>query len=173
MGDPNNEPCCETLTVLTRSEAETVRLGRAVGQALKPRDVVLLSGELGAGKTRFVEGMARGIESPSETRSPTFVLVNEYAGRLLLAHCDLFRLSGPEETAELGLDDYLDRDAALAVEWPERARGEFPVEALEMQITFGESPDDRVFNVIARGESPRRLLAAMRVATEQHAGTGR
>ena len=164
--DSRKEPSRETLTVLTRSEAETVGLGLSVGQALKSRDVVLLSGELGAGKTRFVEGMSRGIEAPGETRSPTFVLVNEYAGRLMLAHCDLYRLSGPEEVAELGLDDYLSRDAAMAVEWPERARGEFPADALEIEITFGDAPDDRLFTATARGEAPRRLLAAMRIATE-------
>lgn len=164
---------CETLTAITRSEAETVELGRAVGRALTSRDVVLLSGELGAGKTRFVDGMTRGIEAPAETRSPTFVLVNEYKGRLMLAHCDLYRLSGPEEVAGLGLDDYLARDAALAVEWPERARGEFPAEALEIEITFGEAPDDRVFTATARGESSHRLLAAIRVAMARNVRRGR
>ncbi len=165
----------ETLIITTRSEAETVDIGRAVGAALEARDVVLLSGELGAGKTRFVEGMTRGIEADAETRSPTFVLVNEYVGRLMLAHCDLYRLSGPEETGELGLDDYLARDAALAVEWPERARGEFPVEALEIQMGFGDAPDDRVLTATATGEAATRLLMAMRgsVGIGQHAGGGR
>ncbi|MDA1257289.1 MAG: tRNA (adenosine(37)-N6)-threonylcarbamoyltransferase complex ATPase subunit type 1 TsaE [Chloroflexi bacterium] len=163
MNDPDDSRE-ESLTVRSGSEAETVSFGRAVGEALAPRDVVLLTGELGAGKTRFVEGMARGIESPAETRSPTFVLVNEYGGRLMLVHCDLYRLSGPEETIELGLDDYLSRGAAMAVEWPERARAEFPAEALEVRITFGEMPDDRVLVITARGESPMRLLGAIRAA---------
>ncbi|MDP6824097.1 MAG: tRNA (adenosine(37)-N6)-threonylcarbamoyltransferase complex ATPase subunit type 1 TsaE [Dehalococcoidia bacterium] len=175
MVDSPDAAVSETLIITTRSEAETVDVGRAVGAVLEPRDVVLLSGELGAGKTRLVEGMTRGIEADAETRSPTFVLVNEYVGRLMLAHCDLYRLSGPEETGELGLDDYLARDAALAVEWPERARCEFPPEALEIQMGFGDEPDDRVLTATATGEAAIRLLKAMRdsVGIGQHAGGGR
>ena len=85
------DPGSDSLTINSRSEEETVSIGIAVGAALQSRDVVLLSGELGAGKTRFVEGMTRGIGSAAEPRSPTFVLVNEYVGRIMLAHCDLYR----------------------------------------------------------------------------------
>lgn len=168
MADPVNQ----TLTITSTSEAQTIAIGRAVGAVLEERDVVLLSGELGAGKTRFVEGVTRGIEADAETRSPTFVLVNEYVGRLMLAHCDLYRLSGPEEIGELGLDDYLARDAALAVEWPERARGEFPVEALELELGFGEAPDDRVLTATAVGDAALRLLTAMGNAVEAEQGVG-
>jgi len=158
--------------ITSTSERQTIAVGRVVGAALQERDVVLLSGELGAGKTRFVEGMTRGINADAETRSPTFVLVNEYIGRLMLAHCDLYRLSGPEEIGELGLDDYLARDAALAVEWPERARGEFPVEALELTLDFGDAPDDRVITARGMGEGPQRLLNAMRNAFEEDCISG-
>ena len=169
------DPASDSLTIDSRSEEETVSIGIAVGAALQSRDVVLLSGELGAGKTRFVEGMTRGIGSSAETRSPTFVLVNEYLGRIMLAHCDLYRLSGPEEIGELGLDDYLGRGAALAVEWPIRARGEFPQEALEIHLGFGEAPDDRVLTATAIGDSANRLLEAMRAVTGvgQHGGGDR
>ena len=165
------DPSSDSLTINSRSEEETVNIGIAVGAALQSRDVVLLSGELGAGKTRFVEGMTRGIGSSAETRSPTFVLVNEYFGRIMLAHCDLYRLSGPEEIGELGLDDYLERGAALAVEWPVRARSEFPREALEIHLGFGEAPDDWVLTATARGDVANRLLEAMRAVTgvRQHA----
>jgi tRNA threonylcarbamoyl adenosine modification protein YjeE len=165
----------DSLTINSRSEEETVSIGIAVGAAMQSRDVVLLSGELGAGKTRFVEGMTQGIGSAAETRSPTFVLVNEYIGRIMLAHCDLYRLSGPEEIGELGLDDYLERGAALAVEWPVRARGEFPREALEMHLGFGEAPDDRVLIATAIGDAANRLLEAMRTAAGigQHTGGDR
>jgi tRNA threonylcarbamoyladenosine biosynthesis protein TsaE len=168
------DPRSDSLTIKSSSEEETVSIGIAVGAVLQQRDVVLLSGELGAGKTRFVEGMTQGIESAAETRSPTFVLVNEYVGRIMLAHCDLYRLSGPEEIIELGLDDYLDRGAALAVEWPERARGEFPKEALGVHLGFGEAPDDRVLDATAVGDAANRLLQAMRAAAGigQHAGGG-
>ena len=169
------DPASDSLTINSRSEEETVSIGIAVGAVLQSRDVVLLSGELGAGKTRFVEGMTRGIGSSAETRSPTFVLVNEYFGRIMLAHCDLYRLSGPEEIGELGLDDYLERGAALAAEWPIRARGEFPQEALEIHLGFGEAPDDRVLTATAIGDSANRLLEAMRAVTGvgQHDGGDR
>ena len=93
----------------------------------------------------------------------------------MLAHCDLYRLSGPEEIGELGLDDYLERGAALAVEWPVRARGEFPREALEMHLGFGEAPDDRVLIATAIGDAANRLLEAMRAVTGvgQHGGGDR
>ena len=169
------DPASDSLTIDSRSEKETVSIGIAVGAVLQSRDVVLLSGELGAGKTRFVEGMTRGIGSSAETRSPTFVLVNEYFGRIMLAHCDLYRLSGPEEIGELGLDDYLERGAALAVEWPVRARGEFPREALEIHLGFGEAPDDRVLTATGIGDAANRLLEAMRAITGvgQHGGGDR
>ena len=101
--------------------------------------------------------------------------MNEYLGRIMLAHCDLYRLSGPEEIGELGLDDYLERGAALAVEWPVRARGEFPREALEMHLGFGEAPDDRVLIATAIGDAANRLLEAMRAVTGvgQHDGGDR
>ena len=175
LGAAESEFGPEVLAITTRSEAETMAIGKAVGEVLAAGDVVLLRGELGAGKTRFVEGMTCGIETDAETRSPTFVLVNEYAGRLMLAHCDLYRLSGPEEIGELGLDDYLDRGAALAVEWPERARDQFPEQALEIDMGFGEAPNDRLLKATATGEAACHLLAAMRAAAEtgRYAGSDR
>ncbi len=148
------------LELASASEAETIAIGRALGRALAARDVVLISGELGAGKTRLVQGIAAGIDAPDETRSPTFVLVNEYTGRLKLAHCDLYRLGGVDDTLELGLDDYLAEGAALAVEWPERARGAFPDDALEVEIAFGPGPRDRLLGFRAAGPGSERLLAA-------------
>jgi len=165
LGAAESEFGPEVLAITTRSEAETMAIGKAVGEVLAAGDVVLLRGELGAGKTRFVEGMTRGIETDAETRSPTFVLVNEYAGRLMLAHCDLYRLSGPEEIGELG----------LAVEWPERARDQFPEQALEIDMGFGEAPNDRLLKATATGEAACHLLAAMRAAAEtgRYAGSDR
>jgi tRNA threonylcarbamoyladenosine biosynthesis protein TsaE len=101
------------------SETETTALGRRLGTALGPGDVVLLEGPLGAGKTAFVRGLAEGLGcAPGDVSSPTFTIVQEYTGRTTLQHVDLYRLR-PDEVEELGLDE-LGEGAVVAVEWAER-----------------------------------------------------
>jgi len=106
----------------TASEAETEAIATELAGRLQGGDVVLLFGELGAGKTAFVRGLARGLgASPEDVASPTFVLLTRYPGRLTLHHADLYRLgTGGEE--ELGLEELPGRDGVLAVEWAERIR---------------------------------------------------
>ncbi len=104
----------------THSEAETTAAGREFGETLGPGDIVLLSGQLGAGKTAFVRGLAQGLGvSPDDVSSPTFTIVQEYRGtRARLQHVDLYRLS-PNEVDDLALDDIIEGSVA-AVEWPDR-----------------------------------------------------
>jgi len=104
----------------TRSEAETVSLGRQLAERLTPGAVVLLYGNLGAGKTAFVRGLAEGLgASPGEVTSPTFTLIQEYAGPTPLYHVDLYRLT-PAEADDLGLDELLAGDGVVAIEWADR-----------------------------------------------------
>lgn len=113
----------------TRSPEETFELARAFAAKLKKGDVLSLTGELGAGKTRFVQGLAAGLGVPSGTyvRSPSFVLMNEYTGgRLPLYHFDFYRLLSAGELADLGLDEYFYGDGVTAVEWADRFPGEMP-----------------------------------------------
>jgi tRNA threonylcarbamoyladenosine biosynthesis protein TsaE len=109
-----------TRTVETSGEAETAAAGEQLGPTLRTGDVVLLSGELGAGKTAFVRGLARALGVPEEdVTSPTFTLVQEYrAPHVILFHVDLYRLS-PPEVEDLGLDEMID-EGILAIEWPDR-----------------------------------------------------
>ena len=109
------------MTHLTHSEEETATLARRLAPTLQPGDVVLLSGNLGAGKTAFVRGLAEGLGiDPGEVSSPTFTLVHEYrGGRLTLYHVDLYRLERAA-TEDLGLDELGARDGVLAIEWPDR-----------------------------------------------------
>ena len=105
-----------TRVAVTESEQATMELGARLAGALKPGDIVLLEGELGAGKTAFVRGLAVGLGAPEEeVSSPTFTLVQEYRGRVPLLHADLYRLSGAEAD-ELGIEE-LGADGVVAVEW--------------------------------------------------------
>jgi tRNA threonylcarbamoyladenosine biosynthesis protein TsaE len=106
---------------MTRSEAETSSLAEALAAGFRGGEVVLLTGDLGAGKTAFVKGLARGLGvDPGEVVSPTFVLLTRYSGRLALHHADLYRLVGNGDEAEIGLEELPGPDGVLAVEWAER-----------------------------------------------------
>lgn len=134
-----------SLDVITHSAASTRRIGQRLGGRLRGGDVVLLNGDLGAGKTTFTQGIAAGLGVDATVGSPTFTLVNEYptrdaAGRpLTLAHVDLYRLAGggPDAIETLGLDDYLGApDTVSVVEWPRVAPDALPATALVVEITL-------------------------------------
>ena len=109
------------LEIISHSPAETEALGEKFGRAAERGLVVALSGELGAGKTQFVSGLARGLGISSRVHSPTFTLVNEYGGgRLNLFHLDLYRLETPEQILGAGIEEFLSPDGVAVVEWAER-----------------------------------------------------
>ena len=120
--------------VETASETETASAGEALGRELRPGGVVLLYGDLGAGKTAFVRGLARGVgANPDEVSSPTFTIVQEYAGdSTTLYHVDLYRLE-PAEIDDLGLEDRVAGDGIVAIEWAERWKGR-PDDVVEVWI---------------------------------------
>jgi tRNA threonylcarbamoyladenosine biosynthesis protein TsaE len=143
-------------SVASGSVEETRRLGERLGSLLRAGDVVLLSGELGAGKTVFVQGMARGLGFEGSVSSKSFVLLGEYPGRLMLYHADLYRLEEPEQVAELALGE-ISADGVLVVEWPERAgEGLLPEEHLwiEFEVTGEET---RELRLKPAGERAERL----------------
>ena len=123
----------------TRSEEETAAIGRALAPRLSAGDVVLLFGDLGAGKTAFVRGLAEGLGiAADEVSSPTFTLVQEYrGGRLPLFHVDLYRLNDPREIDDLGLDE-LTADGVLAIEWAEKLPRPTPG-AIVVRIAHGDA----------------------------------
>ena len=126
--------------LVTRSEDETEMAGEQLARTLKPGDVVLLYGDLGAGKTAFVRGMARGLgANPDDVSSPTFTIVQQYAGGdHTLYHVDLYRLE-PDEIDDLGLDDLVCGDGIVAIEWADRWRSR-PDDAVEVKLA--ESGDN-------------------------------
>ena len=121
-------------TIVTCSEEETSAAGDRLAARVRPGDVVLLHGDLGAGKTAFVRGLARGLgASPDEVSSPTFTLVQEYTGSsATLYHVDLYRLE-PAEIDDLGLEDLVAGDGIVAIEWAERWSGR-PDDAIDVRI---------------------------------------
>ena len=122
--------------LLTNSPAETEAAGERIGKRLGAGDMVLLTGELGAGKTTFVRGVARGVGSTAQVASPTFQLVRVYPGRVQLAHVDLYRIEKPSELGDLGLEELLEQ-GAVVVEWGDRL--EAPGNALiEMEHLGGD-----------------------------------
>jgi tRNA threonylcarbamoyladenosine biosynthesis protein TsaE len=141
-----------TATIHSRSEEETSAAGERLGRDLRPGDLVLLTGDLGAGKTAFVRGLARGVgASPQEVSSPTFTLIQEYdGGRATLHHVDLYRLE-PPEIADLGLDELVSGAGIVAVEWADRWN-EWPDQATRVRLE--DAGGNRREIQISRGERP-------------------
>lgn len=122
---------------ITNSPEETFELARSFAGSLKAGDVLLLIGDLGAGKTCFVQGLASGLGVPGGTyvRSPSFALINEYrGGRIDLFHIDFYRLHGDEDPADLGLDEYVYGCGVTAIEWADRFPDEFPAFAIKIEF---------------------------------------
>ena len=130
---------------ITNSPAETEKIGEALGKQLKPGTVIAYRGDLGAGKTAFTRGLARGIGSTELVTSPTYTIVNEYlGGRMPLFHFDMYRLHSSDDLWDIGWEDYLERGGVCAVEWSENV-----ADALE----------DPIFITIEKlGEESRRIL---------------
>ena len=152
-----------SLDFISHSPEQTQRFGVRFGELLREGDVILLRGDLGAGKTTLAQGIARGWGAIDAASSPTFVLINEYrradAARLL--HLDAFRLGSGPEVALLGLDDLFDRGDPILIEWPERLEGFLPSQSLTAQLRW---LDDSRRNVHLHADGARydRLLRQFR-----------
>ncbi len=122
----------------SESPEETMRIGAALGSLLVSGDVVGLTGELGAGKTWFVKGVARGCSGVNEhdVTSPTFTIINEYAGRVPVYHCDAYRLAGPGDLENIGFEEYTDGDGITIVEWSEKISGSLPPDRIDVAIGY-------------------------------------
>ncbi len=108
-------------TIISKSAEDTIAHGQATAAALRRGDVLALCGDLGAGKTHFVKGLATGLTTNAAVTSPTFTLIHEYlGGRLPLYHFDFYRLEGEDETLRIGLDEYLDGDGVCVIEWADK-----------------------------------------------------
>jgi tRNA threonylcarbamoyladenosine biosynthesis protein TsaE len=139
--------------VETHSPEETWKLASELSGDLGPGTVIALHGDLGAGKTCFIQGYAAALGIDEPVTSPTYTLIGEYKGRLPLHHIDLYRLSGPEEALGLGLEEYFDANGITAIEWAERAEGLLPPDLLHIQITADQHTGTRTFRIFRENEA--------------------
>jgi len=149
----------ERAEIVTGSRKETIRLGKCLGELLRPGDVVALIGELGAGKTTLAKGIAAGagVEDEDEVTSPTFVLVNEYRGRFPVYHADLYRLQEAPELNDLGWEDFIYGEGISLLEWAEKIPEALPDERLEVRISW-IGGEERKFVITGKGAQAEIIL---------------
>ncbi len=153
----------DTLDFISHSETQTRRLGARLAALLNPGDVLALVGELGSGKTRWVQGVCQGLAVTDLVNSPTFTLVNEYQGRYPVYHIDLYRLSNNAEVLTFGLEDYL-YDAGIAlIEWADRAGDFLPADYLTVELYHLEETKRRIV-LQAHGRRFTSILASFKEA---------
>ena len=152
-------------TIVTRSPAETQKLGTWIGRALWPGCCIALYGDLGTGKTVLTKGIALGLglEDPDEVTSPTFIIVNRYEARIPVNHIDAYRLADARELLDIGVDDLFLEDTVSVVEWAERVEAALPREKLEIRIAHLGSRK-RKFAFLPRGRPYRDLVEKLRDA---------
>ena len=146
-----------TFSLISESPIDTIRIGEILGQLLDKGDVVLLSVDLGSGKTCLTQGLVKGLDSKDIARSPTFVIVAEYAGRFPIYHMDLYRLDQMQGVDDLYLDEYLYGDGVCLIEWPPKDDSILPVRNLLIEIDKVDE-ETRGFKFISRHESLAELL---------------
>ena len=135
--------------VVSHGPEETRALARAMSRDLPRGAVIALHGELGSGKTCFVQGLAEGLGVTQAVTSPSYTIVNEYAGRRRLHHMDLYRIPQSVEALYIGLDEYLeDPDGVTVIEWAEHARDVLPASAIHVHFAPGRKPDERLIRIV-------------------------
>jgi tRNA threonylcarbamoyladenosine biosynthesis protein TsaE len=156
------------LSIVSRAPEETRILGAALAPLLVPGDVVSLSGDLGAGKTVFVQGLASALGVDRQVTSPTFTLVHEYQGRYPIIHMDVYRLTSFQEVLDLGFEELLDHSSVMVVEWGEAVAPLLPRRYLRVDIRRDPEADedDRVVSFVPYGYDWRRKVESMRGTAE-------
>jgi len=137
---------------VSQSPESTRMLAKRFSSLLAAGDVVLLQGELGAGKTEFVKGLAEGFGVTERVTSPTFTLLNIYQGSLPLYHFDLYRLDDAEELANIGFGEFLGGDGVAVIEWPDLFSSEMPDEYLKVELRQGDQSAERFLKFVAQGD---------------------
>ena len=134
------------IRVTTKSPSETIDLGKKLGKYADKGKIIFLEGNLGAGKTTLVKGISEYYECTQIAKSPTFILVTTYTGKININHCDFFRLNHSEEIFDLALEEYLE-NGNLIIEWPEIAKKYLPEPDLKIKIEFDKNAEKRIIDI--------------------------
>ncbi|SHI39709.1 tRNA (adenosine(37)-N6)-threonylcarbamoyltransferase complex ATPase subunit type 1 TsaE [Lutispora thermophila] len=151
------------LKLFSKSVEDTYRIGERLGKLLFPGSIICLTGDLGAGKTAFTQGIGRGLGISEHVVSPTYTIINEYtSGRIPLYHFDVYRLGSSDEMYELGCDEYFYGDGATILEWADNVDDVIPGDRLWITIRKTENPEEREIIMEASGLEYERLLKEMK-----------
>jgi tRNA threonylcarbamoyladenosine biosynthesis protein TsaE len=153
----------------TKSADDTREMAAQLAPLAKAGDVVLLAGDLGAGKTTFAQGFGRALGVEEPITSPTFILMRDYPGRLRLLHVDVYRLDHLQEIVDLGITELVDEEAVALIEWGDVAEPVLPADFLEIRIGYDDAEDDRVFTLRPVGWSWSARRAAVEAAVSRWA----
>ncbi|MFN3699232.1 MAG: tRNA (adenosine(37)-N6)-threonylcarbamoyltransferase complex ATPase subunit type 1 TsaE [Dictyoglomus sp.] len=146
------------MKIISKSPSETRKIGKTLGRILKPKNILALIGDLGSGKTTFVQGIAEALEIPLPVNSPSFLILKEYKGKYKLLHADVYRLKEPEiELENIGFYEYLYNDYIVVIEWADRIKNLLSIEYLEI-IFEHKNINERSISFSAHGERYEKLL---------------
>lgn len=145
------------LTIITKSPEETKKIGKDISRLVKPGDLIAFYGELGAGKTCFIQGVSEGLEVKDYVTSPSFTIINEYQGKISVYHFDLFRLNDIEEILELGYEEYFYGNGLTVIEWANKIEKLLPKDHLKIDIKFKDCYKRRI-SFVPQGDRFNKLL---------------
>jgi tRNA threonylcarbamoyladenosine biosynthesis protein TsaE len=150
------------IRLISQSEEATLQLGAVLAQQFQAGDIIALYGDLGSGKTCLTRGICQGLGVIEDVTSPTFVLINEYQGRLPVYHFDFYRLETPDEIWNLGIDDYFNNEGICIIEWAERGARLLPAQRIEIYLENkfeSETETDRQIEIRSPRIQPEPLIA--------------
>ena len=145
------------LTIIAKSPEETKKIGKEIGKLVRPGDLLAFYGELGAGKTCFIQGISQQLEVKDYVTSPSFTIINEYQGKIPIYHFDLFRLNSAEEILELGYEEYFYGEGLTVIEWAEKIEQLLPREHLKIDIKFKDRYE-RIITFISQEDRFKKFL---------------
>ncbi|MCF6461248.1 tRNA (adenosine(37)-N6)-threonylcarbamoyltransferase complex ATPase subunit type 1 TsaE [Clostridium sp. Cult3] len=143
--------------IVLKGLKETEKFGERLGSLLKPGDIISLTGDLGAGKTTLTKSIGKGLGVEDYITSPTFTLINEYKGRTMLYHFDVYRLEGAVDLYDLGFEEYFYSNGVCIIEWGDKIEEVLPKERINLQIEKGVGLDERIIYLYGEGDRFKQL----------------